>query len=68
MTHDEFCRHPVAGCSACSSHANYTPEERTQYANEKEHATDRYPRRLGGSLPGRRRWWVPGLQRLLDTR
>eukprot|EP00959_Pyramimonas_sp_CCMP1952_P348080 7290736-Pyramimonas_sp.AAC.1 len=40
---------------------------RAPIARQRRSARDIYPRRFRGSLPGRRRWWVPGLSRLFDT-
>ena len=41
--------------------------ETAQYADEEDNTRDRYPRRLRGTLPENRRWWVPGLQHAWDT-
>ena len=37
-----------------------------QYADEEDNARDRYPRRLRGTQPHQRQWWIPGLQAVRD--
>ena len=41
--------------------------ETAQYADEEDNTRDRYPRRLRGTLPESRRWWIPGLKYAWDT-
>ena len=41
--------------------------ETAQYADEEDNTRDRYPRRLRGTLPENRRWWIPGLKYAWDT-
>ena len=43
-----------------------TPET-AQYADEEDNTRDHYPRRLRGTLPENRRWWIPGFKYAWDT-
>ena len=43
-----------------------TVTETTQYADEEDNTRDHFPRRLRGTLPEDRRWWVPGLKTAMD--
>ena len=43
------------------------PSETAQYADEEVNTRDHYPRRLRGTLPENRRWWIPGLKFAWDT-